>query len=74
MARGALLKGDCNIVHIARANGGVGDCDDGWELFNMVVDPGETHDLAPQYPDKLAELLELSDGFPPVMPANARSR
>jgi len=24
--------------------------------------------------DKLAELLELSDGSPPVMPANARSR
>lgn len=63
MARGALLKGDWNIVHIARANGGVGDCDDGWELFNMVVDPGETHDLAPQYPDKLAELLYHWDEY-----------
>ncbi|KAJ5909618.1 hypothetical protein N7504_004261 [Penicillium tannophilum] len=57
-ARAAMRKGDWKIVHIARANGGVGqDNGDGWELFNVVEDPGETKDLAAAHPEKYAELL-----------------
>ncbi|ETS85091.1 hypothetical protein PFICI_03116 [Pestalotiopsis fici W106-1] len=56
-ARGALRKGDWKIVHIAKAQGGAGEGDDGWELFNVASDPGETIDLAQAEPDKLQELL-----------------
>ncbi|KAJ5712734.1 hypothetical protein N7493_009202 [Penicillium malachiteum] len=57
-ARGAMRKGDWKIVHIAKANGGVGEANgDGWELFNVAADPGETEDLATVQPEKLAELL-----------------
>ncbi|KAJ5692591.1 alkaline-phosphatase-like protein [Penicillium macrosclerotiorum] len=56
-ARGALRKGDWKIVHFARAQGGAGEGDEGWELFNVVEDPGETKDLAEAEPKKLAELL-----------------
>ena len=30
-----------------------------WMLFNLADDPGETTDLAGQYPDVRAELVEL---------------
>lgn len=57
-ARAAMRKGDWKTVHIARANGGVGEQNgDGWELFNVVEDPGETTDLASSQPEKLAELI-----------------
>lgn len=56
-ARGALRKGGWKIVHILRQQGGVGEGDDGWELYNVVADPGETRDLAAEEPGKLNELL-----------------
>lgn len=57
-ARAAMRKGDWKIVHISKAHGGAGEANgDGWELFNVVEDPGETKDLAPAHPEKFAELL-----------------
>lgn len=56
-ARGALRKGDWKIVHFSKAQGGAGEDDEGWELFNVVHDPGETKDLAKTEPQKLQELL-----------------
>ncbi|KAL4985723.1 alkaline-phosphatase-like protein [Aspergillus falconensis] len=62
-ARGALRKGNWKIVHFAKAQGGAGDGDDGWELFNVVEDPGETRDLAREEPAKLQELLKHWDEY-----------
>lgn len=62
-ARGALRKGDWKIVHISKAHGGAGEGDEGWELFNVVEDPGETTDLAQQQPQKLQELLACWDEY-----------
>ena len=62
-ARGALRKGDWKIVHISKAHGGAGEGDEGWELFNVVSDPGETNDLAKQEPAKLEELLAHWDEY-----------
>lgn len=56
-SRAALRKGDWKIVHIPRAYGGVGENYDGWELFNVVEDPGETTDVGEAKPEKLKELL-----------------
>lgn len=30
---------------------------DGWQLYDLSVDPGETHDLAEEEPEKLAEMI-----------------
>ncbi|KAI1459667.1 alkaline-phosphatase-like protein [Annulohypoxylon moriforme] len=62
-ARGALRKGDWKIVHFAKAQGGAGEGDNGWELFNVVDDPGETNDLAQAEPQKLQELLAHWDEY-----------
>ncbi|KAL3476666.1 alkaline-phosphatase-like protein [Aspergillus californicus] len=62
-ARGALRKGDWKIVHFAKAQGGAGEGDDGWELFNVRQDPGETIDLAGAEPEKLKELIECWDEY-----------
>ncbi|KAL4790588.1 alkaline-phosphatase-like protein [Aspergillus venezuelensis] len=62
-ARGALRKGDWKIVHFAKAQGGAGEGDDGWELFNVVEDPGETRDLAQQEPEKLQDLMKCWDDY-----------
>lgn len=62
-ARGALRKGDWKIVHFAKAQGGAGEGDDGWELFNLSQDPGETNDLALEEPEKFRELLECWDEY-----------
>jgi arylsulfatase A-like enzyme len=62
-ARGALRKGDWKIVHFAQESGGVGQGDDGWELFNVVEDPGETEDLAQSEPQKLQEMLAHWDEY-----------
>lgn len=62
-ARGALRKGDWKIVHIPKRYGGAGVGDDGWELFNVVADPGETINLATQEPDKMRELLVHWDDY-----------
>ncbi|KAH8896669.1 alkaline phosphatase-like protein [Thozetella sp. PMI_491] len=62
-ARGALRKGDWKIVHIAKKHGGAGVQDEGWELFNVVQDPGETKDLAETEPTKLQELKACWDEY-----------
>lgn len=62
-ARGALRKGDWKIVHFPHGHGGVGIGDEGWELFNVVEDPGETKDLAEAEPDKLKELMTHWDEY-----------
>lgn len=62
-AQGALRKGDWKIVHIARAQGGAGEGDEGWELFNIVEDPGETKDLAQEHPAKLQELVRCWEEY-----------
>lgn len=62
-ARGALRKGDWKIVHFAKTQGGAGEGDNGWELFNIVQDPGETNDLAQAEPEKLRELLACWDQY-----------
>ena len=56
-ANAALRKGDWKIVHLPKPMGGAGVGDEGWELFNVVADPGETTDLAAKHPDKTAELM-----------------
>ncbi|CAG2018185.1 unnamed protein product [Fusarium graminearum] len=62
-ARGALRKGNWKIVHISKQEGGAGVGDEGWELFNVVDDPGETHNLAESNPKKLQELLVHWDEY-----------
>lgn len=62
-ARGALRKGPWKIVHINKAQGGAGVGDQGWELFNVVDDPGETRDLAASEPEKLKELVAHWDEY-----------
>ena len=64
-SRGALRKGDWKIVHIEGKRGGAGDekTGQGWELFNIVKDPGETKDLGSAQPAKLAELLSAWEAY-----------
>ncbi|CAK7199497.1 hypothetical protein SEUCBS139899_002177 [Sporothrix eucalyptigena] len=62
-SRGALRKGDWKIVHFDKKYGGAGTSDEGWELFNMVEDPGETRDRAAEEPEKLQELLGHWDDY-----------
>lgn len=62
-ARGALRKGNWKIVHISKQEGGAGVGDEGWELFNVVDDPGETQNLAESNPGKLQELLVHWDEY-----------
>ncbi|GKZ21615.1 hypothetical protein AbraIFM66951_005179 [Aspergillus brasiliensis] len=62
-ARGALRKGDWKIVHFAKSQGGAGEGDEGWELFNVKNDPGETKDLAQAEPERLQELLKAWDEY-----------
>ncbi|ETI27800.1 hypothetical protein G647_00249 [Cladophialophora carrionii CBS 160.54] len=62
-ARGALRKGDWKILHFSKARGGAGEGDEGWELFNVAQDPGETKDLAASEPEKLRELLACWDEY-----------
>ena len=59
-AQAALRKGPYKIVHMNNRYGGAArqkDDPNGWELFNVEADPGETVDLAEREPAKLAELL-----------------
>lgn len=62
-ARGALRKGNWKIVHIEKGHGGAGVGDEGWELFNVADDPGETKDVAQDMPQKLEELLACWDEY-----------
>ncbi|EEU41130.1 uncharacterized protein NECHADRAFT_101157 [Fusarium vanettenii 77-13-4] len=56
-------KGDWKIVHFDKTEGGAGEGDEGWELFNIAEDPGETTDLAKNEPEKLKELLAHWDEY-----------
>jgi len=49
----ALRKGDWKISNINRPFG-----TSSWQLFNLAVDPGETHDLATEQPERLLQLIE----------------
>lgn len=62
----ALKKGHYKIVYIKRTSGGKADgADDpnGWELFNLTTDPGETQDLSSKEPEKFRELLADWDTY-----------
>ena len=36
---------------------------DDWQLFNLSKDPAELHDLANQYPERLAEMVAAYDAW-----------
>jgi arylsulfatase A-like enzyme len=70
----ALFKGAFKLVRNAPPLG-----DSQWKLFNIAIDPGETHDLTTRKPDLFAELmsdykvyadqvgvLELPPGYEPL--------
>ncbi len=48
----ALFQGDYKIVFNRSPLG-----DDRWRLFNIVEDPGETHDLAAEMPSRFQQML-----------------
>lgn len=65
-AQAALRKGPFKIVHLRERYGGAAKAVDdpqGWELFDVEADPGETVNLADNHPDKLAELLADWDEY-----------
>ncbi len=47
-----VYKGDHKLVRV-----GAPDGDGRWRLFDLAQDPGETHDLAAEQPERLAEML-----------------
>lgn len=64
-ARSALRQGRWKIVHLPKEFGGAAEpgSDEGWELFDVESDPGETKDLATTHPEKLQELQELWEDY-----------
>jgi arylsulfatase A-like enzyme len=59
--RAAVRKGDYKLVHIEAAMGGR---DYGkWQLYNLVQDPGEIHDLSDSHSDKVEELLAIWEEY-----------
>jgi arylsulfatase len=65
-AQAALRKGAWKIVHLRAKYGGAAQKEDdpqGWELFNVEADPGETVNLAAEEPEKMAELLKDWDDY-----------
>ncbi|PYI20817.1 alkaline phosphatase-like protein [Aspergillus violaceofuscus CBS 115571] len=56
--RAALRFGDWKIVYIPKPKG-----PERWQLYNLVEDPGEIHDLAEEHPDRLKQLLKLWDQY-----------
>lgn len=56
--RAALRFGDWKIVYIPKPKG-----PEKWQLYNLHEDPGEIHDLAEKYPDRLNQLLKLWDQY-----------
>ncbi|KAI1458709.1 alkaline-phosphatase-like protein [Annulohypoxylon moriforme] len=56
--RAACRKGDWKIVFIPKPKG-----PERWQLYNLVKDPGEVHDLAEQEPERLKELIKLWDQY-----------
>lgn len=55
---GALFQGDYKIVFNRPPVG-----DSQWRLFNIVEDPGETHDLSLEMPDRQQRMLSLYERF-----------
>lgn len=68
-SKAALRQGKWKIVHLPMYYGGAGnvnnlsDTGEGWELFDVESDPGETQDLAAKHPEKLHELLDYWDEY-----------
>ena len=59
-AMAALKKGHYKIVFIREKHGGKATRDDdpnGWEMFNVTEDPGETVDISAKEPEKFKELM-----------------
>ncbi|KAI9739098.1 MAG: hypothetical protein M1834_007311 [Cirrosporium novae-zelandiae] len=56
--RGALRKGNWKTVFIPKPKG-----TETWQLYDLSKDPGEIHDLADKYPEKLEELLGHWDKY-----------
>ncbi|KAJ6119599.1 hypothetical protein N7523_003879 [Penicillium sp. IBT 18751x] len=56
--RAALRCGDWKIVFIPKPKG-----PEKWQLYNLVKDPGEVHDLADAHPEHLKRLLRLWDQY-----------
>lgn len=56
--RAACRKGDWKIVFIPKPKG-----PERWQLYNLVKDPGEIHDLSEQEPQRLKELMKLWDQY-----------
>ncbi|OQV05800.1 hypothetical protein CLAIMM_10470 [Cladophialophora immunda] len=57
--RGAMRKGKWKINWMSKKDHGKGT----WELHDLSRDPGETLDLAEQYPSKLKELVDDFDVY-----------
>ncbi|OZJ02725.1 hypothetical protein BZG36_05104 [Bifiguratus adelaidae] len=53
VGQAALRKGPWKINFVANPFG-----PENWQLYNLKEDPGETNDLAKQYPEKLKELIK----------------
>jgi arylsulfatase len=53
-----MRQGDFKAVSVAKPHG-TGD----WYLYNVVNDPGETHDLAKEQPKLLKKLQEEWDRY-----------
>jgi arylsulfatase A-like enzyme len=51
--RRAVRQGDWKAVNLG----------DGWRLFNLAADPGETHDLSKAEPNRIAALAAAWDGY-----------
>jgi arylsulfatase len=56
--RRAIRQGDWKALHLPPPYG-TGD----WQLYDLSADPGEIRDLAAEYPEKLAELLDQWDRY-----------
>uniref|UniRef100_A0A060SYD9 ARAD1C00374p n=1 Tax=Blastobotrys adeninivorans TaxID=409370 RepID=A0A060SYD9_BLAAD len=53
VGQAALRKGDWKIVFVAQPVG-----PEVWQLYDLSKDPGETNDLAKEYPEKVKELVK----------------
>lgn len=56
--RAAVRCGDWKIVFIPKPKG-----PEKWQLYNLVKDPGEIHDLAEQDPERLARMIKMWDQY-----------
>ncbi|KAJ6164018.1 hypothetical protein N7470_002690 [Penicillium chermesinum] len=56
--RAALRYGDWKIVFLPKPKG-----PEKWQLYNLIQDPGEIHDLADKEPERLNQLLKLWDQY-----------